>query len=125
MSNHRVDWKDLIEEITGLKVYPVVIPQGATYPCIEMNITGGSRNIDSNIKNINIRDYRINLTICSSSVAINAGHESELVDALDGKSITQNETKSLIMYHSNTIEIYNYSQGLHEMTVEFTSKKLN
>ncbi len=125
MSTHRVDYKELVEKITSLKVYPIVIPQKATYPCIEMTIFGGGRDDDSNISNANIRGYRISLTICSKLASTNAKYETMLINSLDGKPNITNGTKSLVMYYANTVEIYNYAQSLHEMTVEFTTKKLN
>lgn len=125
MSTHRVDYKQIIEEITNLKVYPIIIPQNVTYPCIEMSISGGARDGDSSIDSSNIKGYRISLTICSDLSSINDGYESLLIAALDGKPNIKNGTKSLIMYHVGTTQLYNYSQGLHEMTVDFTTKIIN
>ena len=125
MSTYRVDYKELVEEITGLKVYPVIIPQGAKYPCIEMSLSGGGRDGDSSLSESNIKGYRFSLTICSGLVSTNESYETKLLTALDGKAITQGDTKNLIIHHVNTIEVYNYAQSLHEMTVEFTTKKIN
>lgn len=125
MSTYRVDYKELVEKITSLKVYPVVIPQGAKYPCIEMSLSGGGRDGDSSLSESNIKGYRLSLVICSELVSTNESYETKLLAALDGKALTQGDTKSLIIRHTNTVEIYNYAQGLHEMTVEFTTKKIN
>lgn len=123
MSTHRIDYKEMIEEITGLKVYPVVIPQGAATPCIEMQIFGGGRSGDANLMDPNIRDYRISIKVCSDKISTNAPYETMLVDALDGKSMTYGDTKTLGFNYIGTTETYNYAQDLHEMDVEFTAKK--
>ena len=125
MSTQRIDYKQLIEEITGIKVYPIIIPQNAIYPCIELSISGGARDSDSSIEVSNIKGYRVSITICSSLSSTNDGYESLLIDALDGKPNTKNGTKTLIMYHVGTAQLYNYSQGLHEMTIDFTTKIIN
>ena len=125
MSTHRVDFKDLIEEITGLKVYPVIIPQNAKYPCIQSTISGGGRDGDSNLANSNIKEYRLSIVVCSDKVSINDEIETKLITALDGNTITSGDTKSLVFRHTNTTELYNYTQGLHEMTIEFTTKTLS
>jgi hypothetical protein len=125
MSTQRVDYKELIEEITNLKVYPIIIPQKATYPCIEMSISGGARDNDSSMDVSNIKGYRLSLTICSESISVNDSYEILLLNALDGKPNTKNGTKSLIMYHVGSTQLYNYSQGLHEMTIDFTTKIIN
>jgi hypothetical protein len=125
MSTQRIDYKQIIEEITGLKVYPIVIPQNAVYPCIELSISGGARDNDSSMDVTNIKGYRISLTICSSLSSINDGYESLLINALDNKPNVKNGTRTLVMYHIGTVQLYNYTQGLHEMTVDFTTKTIN
>ena len=124
MSNFRVNYKELFESITCLKIYPVVIPQNANYPCIQMTTSGGARDTSSNLAKTNITSHRIILTICSDKVSTNVGYEKMLLDAIDYNSNVYKETKSLIIEHAGTTELFNYTQNLHEMTIEFKTKIL-
>jgi hypothetical protein len=125
MANPRIDYKDTIESISGVKVYPIVVPDKAKYPCIQMKLSGGKRDSDSSLTGSRIYGFRLILTILAKSAAEAYAIEDALKDGLDEKPLKTINTNTLIMYFDNSVELYNQSQALYEITVDFIPKKLN
>ena len=125
MAEPRIDYKNRVEEISGVKVYPITVPDKAKYPCIQMTLSGGKRDGDSSLTDSRISGYRLSLTIIADTASEAYAIESLLKDALDEKPLKTENTNTLIMYFDNSIEIYNYAQALFEVTVDFLPKKLN
>jgi hypothetical protein len=125
MANPRIDYKDTIESISGVKVYPIVVPDKAKYPCIQMKLSGGKRDSDSSLTGSRISGFRLSLTILAKSAAEAYAIEDALKDGLDEKPLKTINTNTLIMYFDNSVELYNQSQALYEITVDFIPKKLN
>jgi hypothetical protein len=126
MASPRIDYKDQIELISGLKVYPVFVPDKAKYPCIQMNISGGKRDGDSSMNGgSRISNFRLSLTILSPTASEAYRVEDLLKEGLDEKPLKTLNTNTLIMYFDNSVELYNYQQSLFEVTVDFLPKKLN
>jgi hypothetical protein len=125
MANPRIDYKDTIESISGVKVYPIVVPDKAKYPCIQMKLSGGKRDSDSSLTGSRISGFRLSLTILAKSAAEAYAIEDALKYGLDEKPLKTINTNTLIMYFDNSVELYNQSQALYEITVDFIPKKLN
>ena len=122
---HRIDYKEAIERISKLDVYPVIIPEGAKYPCIEMRISGGRRDDDSSLTDTSISNLRISLIVCAPKLSQCYAVETLLKNGLHNKSLNTTNSKTLVMYFDNSVETYNHAQSLFELTVDFLPKLLN
>ena len=122
---YRIDFKNKIESITSLKVYPVIIPNKTKYPAIQLEMFGGGRDSDSSTTDTRIGNHRISITVCAADLTVCYEKEQLLKDALDGKPFDEGSTKALIMYFENSVELHNYSQNLYELTIDFSIKKIN
>ncbi len=126
MRTFRKDIKEHIESITGVVVYPTVVPDKAKYPCIEMNISGGGRDGDSSLTDSKIREYRLTLTILFDPSSMESGYQiEESLEALQETQLSTVSTDTMIIYFDNSVELFNYSTNLYELTVDLKIKKLN
>lgn len=121
-SNLRADIKARVEQITSLNVYPSKVPNGSSYPCLVMSIAGGSRNGSSNLTDVNLRDYRLSLTIMASTASECYSKEDQLIESLDNKPLNTDDTNLMMIRYDNTLEILNYDQDLYELNVDFILK---
>jgi len=122
---YRIDYKEAIERISKLDVYPVIIPEGAKYPCIEMQISGGRRDDDSSLNGTSISNHRISLIVCASTLAQCYEVEKLLKTGLHNKTLNTDNTKTLVIYFDNSVESYNHAQSLFELTIDFLPKLIN
>ena len=121
----RIDYKERIEAITALKVYPINVPDKTKYPCIQMLLSGGKRDTDSGLSGgSSIRGYRLSLTILASKASECYTIEELLIAGLDELPLVTDDTTTLIMYFDNSVELYNHQQRLYEVTVDFKTKQL-
>lgn len=125
MSDFRIEMRELIEDITKVKVYPTNIPSNAKYPCICMRISGGGRDDSSSLTDTQIRDMRVSLIVCGQRSSDVYPFEKLLIEGMDNVVLPLATTKNLISYFDNSVEIYNHVQGLHELTADFSIKKTN
>lgn len=125
MTSPRIDYKEAIESLSGVKVYPVVVPNKSEYPCIQMKLSGGKRDADSSMQGSKIYGFRLSLTILAETASETYAIEDKLKEGLDEKSLKTNNTNTLVMYFDNSVELYNNAQNLYELTVDFIPKKLN
>ena len=125
MASPRIDYKAEIERLSGIKAYPIVVPDKATYPCIQINMSGGKRDRDSSLITGRISNFRLSITILSTTATEAYGIEELLKIGLDESPLKTENSNTLIMYFDNSVELYNSQQALFEITIDFITKKLN
>ncbi len=124
MSINIQNYKELFESISKFPVYPLIVPQEASYPCIVMKIINNGRDGDSNLARTNIVNDRATLTIIGPNLSKLYDIEKNMVDELDNTNTMQSETKLLSITHVGTVPLYNYGTSMYELTVDFLTKPI-
>ncbi len=125
MYDLRIDYKSVIEQVSGVNCYPVVVPDGAEYPCTMMTISGGKRDADSSNTQSELSNIRLSITVMASTLTEVSQIAQKIMDGLKNKSLVTENTKTLIMYFDGIVDIYNTQLSLFETTVDFQTRKLN
>ena len=98
MASPRIDYKAEIERLSGIKAYPIVVPDKATYPCIQIKMSGGKRDRDSSLITGRISNFRLSITILSTTATEAYGIEELLKIGLDESPLKTENSNTLIMY---------------------------
>lgn len=118
------DFKTAAEEYTGLKVFPMHLPEDTTIPCIVYRHSSADRSSDSNMSESNIEMYVIDVSVYTNTTYDHYTIGDVLRQSFNNKSGVIGVSDVLISRVETYGESYDKSTRLYESKHKMTFKVL-
>lgn len=117
------DIKFLLENLSGVDVYPMVIPEEAELPAIMYKTSGYNRDNDSNLSESNIKEHSFRIYVISNSASTTYQISDIVKNGLENyRQGYINSTRIFMIRVRNSIDYYNSTQNTYEITIDINIK---